>query len=100
LPAIFSTLKVRKHKLAQISISNTIISDGDNQQNGISANANNFLLKLTNYSSAPINSIDSSASVLPALVLFFIKIESFRELKFFVFNQLQTTVLLHDSISI
>jgi hypothetical protein len=96
LPAISSTLKVRKRKLAQISTSSTLVSGEDNQSSPMTNSANNLFLdfssKLTSVSS------DTAGSTLlsPALVPFFVKIESFSKLKFLVLNQIQTTALLSN----
>jgi len=96
LPAISSTLKVRKRKLAQISMSSTLVSGDDNQSNVMSNSANNLLL---DYSSK-LTSVSNNAAVptllSSALVPFFVKIESFSKLKFLVLNQIQTTTLLSN----
>jgi len=96
LPAISSTLKVRKRKLAQISTSSTLVSGDDNQSSSMTNSANNLLLDYSSKLTSVSNDTAGSTLLLPALVPFFVKIESFSKLKFLVLNQIQTTALLSN----
>ena len=96
LPAISSTLKVRKRKLAQISTSSTLVSGDDNQSSSMTNSANNLLLDYSSKLTSVSNDTAGSTLLSPALVPFFVKIESFSKLKFLVLNQIQTTALLSN----
>jgi hypothetical protein len=96
LPAISSTLKVRKRKLAQISTSSTLVSGEDNQSSSMTNSANNLLLDFSSKLTSVSNDTAGSTLLAPALVPFFVKIESFSKLKFLVLNQIQTTALLSN----
>jgi hypothetical protein len=96
LPAISSTLKVRKRKLAQISTSSSLVAGEDNPVNSASNSVNTLLLDYSSKLTSISNDTAVSTVLSSALVPFFVKIESFNKLKFLILSQIQTTTLLSN----
>jgi hypothetical protein len=90
LPAISSTLKIRKRKLAQTSTSNTTSIVVDAGSNVSFLQTNNLILDFSSKISTVISAQYQTADLTTALSFFTAKIEFSRKLKYKLLNQLQS----------
>jgi hypothetical protein len=93
LPAISSTLKIRKRKLAQIGSTNTTNVVSDAGYNVSLVQTNNLIMDFSSKIFTITNNQYQVTALTTALSFFTVKIESFRKLQFALLNQLQATVL-------
>jgi len=96
LPAIGTTLKIRKRKLSQVSSSKNVVTFSSTETNAGSSQINTSILDF----STKLNTVGDVAQppvvLLSTLSLFSIEFEALRNLKFVIFNQLKTTMFLFD----
>jgi hypothetical protein len=92
LPAISSTLKIRKRKLAQIGSTNTTSVVNDIGSNVSLVQTNNLIMDFSSKIFTITNNQYQTTVLTTALSFFTVKIESFRKLQFTLLNQLQTTL--------